>query len=728
MTSSSVSLQLTPERVARQPAPGMNAPIALAFTPDGGISFLFSEAGTLVRQLYRWDVTSGERSLLLEPAGAGSYSREEALRRERQRQYGQGITSYAWSQSGGTLLVPLSGEAHVRTAHDRQLRRVVEAPCIDPRLSADGTQLAFVRDGELYSIDLLLPDARPRRLTFDASPAAENDGPISNGLAEFAAQEELGRQHGFCWSPDGRFIAYEQVDASPIPLYPIVHQGEQAVDVETHRYPFAGAANVRWRLGFVRAQGGTTSWLAASSEAGGACGADAYLGRMDWTPDGALLVQLLARDQRTLELVRIEPLSERRTTLLTERAADWLNLSDDLRAVQAPGAPAEQYELIWSSERTGSRQLYLLDRNGRELRRLTPDDWPVDGVVAVDAARRLLYFAGSERPTERHLWRVSLDGGAPQRLSREPGVHGAVFARDHATYVETFHARDTPPRLTLRDASSGESLRELVSADRAEADALGLVPPELIEVGARDGTSLYGALWRARGGGADALRPLIIDVYGGPHVQQVTDSWALTANLRAQYLASRGFNVLALDNRGSARRGHAFEAAIWRQMGSIEVDDQVDGARYVAGLPGIDGARIGVYGWSYGGYMTLMSLLKAPDVFKAGVAGAPVTDWDGYDTAYTERYMETPQNNPDGYREASVLTHAAALRAPLLVLHGLLDENVHFRHTARLAAALNAAGKPYELAIFPNERHGPRDPTQRAALEQRIADFFARNL
>jgi dipeptidyl-peptidase 4 len=163
-------------------------------------------------------------------------------------------------------------------------------------------------------------------------------------------------------------------------------------------------------------------------------------------------------------------------------------------------------------------------------------------------------------------------------------------------------------------------------------------------------------------------------------------------------------------------------------MGSIEVDDQVDGARYVAGLPGIDGARIGVYGWSYGGYMTLMSLLKAPDVFKAGVAGAPVTDWDGYDTAYTERYMETPQNNPDGYREASVLTHAAALRAPLLVLHGLLDENVHFRHTARLAAALNAAGKPYELAIFPNERHGPRDPTQRAALEQRIADFFARNL
>ena len=719
--------ELTAERVARQPAPGMNVPVSLAFAPDGRVTFLYSEAGSLVRQLYAWDPATDERTLLLQPVEGGGYSREEALRRERQRQYGQGITSYFWSVRGGTLLVPLGGGIFVRTPFDRDLRRAADAPCIDPQLNADGSAVAFVREGELYSLDLVLPDAVPQRLTFDAAPARDGDQPVTNGLAEFAAQEELGRSHGFWWSPDGRFLAFEQVDASPVPLYPIVHQGENAVDVETHRYPFAGAANVRWRLGIVRAAGGAVTWLPLSSEQGGACGPDAYLARIDWTPDGALLVQLLSRDQRTLELSRVEPFSGAVESLIVERAEDWLNLHDDLRVVQQPDAPPDQYELLWSSERTGTRQLYLYGHDGHELRRLTRGDWPVDGVLAVDAARRLLYFAGSETPTERHLWRVPLDGGDPDRISREPGLHGAVFGRDCSRYVESFSSLTTPPTLALRD-TDGSTIRELYAADRSEADALALAPPELMTVTARDGTVLHGALWRARGTAVGEARPLIVDVYGGPHVQQVVNGWSLTAALRPQYFASRGFNVFALDNRGSARRGHTFEAAIGKRMGSIEVSDQVDGVRALAADPLIDTARTGVYGWSYGGYMTLMCLLKAPDVFKAGVAGAPVTDWDGYDTAYTERYMQTPQINPGGYRESSVLTHVGALAAPLLVLHGLLDENVHFRHTARLAAALNAAGKLYDLAIFPNERHGPRDERQRAALERRIADFFERNL
>jgi len=723
---------LTPERVARMPAPGMNIPTSLAFAPDGRLTFLYSAEGTLVRQLYAWDPQTGERSLLLEPGEDGTYSREEALRRERQRQYGLGVTTYAWAEAGQTLLVPLGGAIYVRRERAGDLRKVADAPCTDPQLNPDGTAVAFVRHGELYVLDLVLPDAVPERLTFDATPAVDGDQRVTNGLAEFVAQEELGRQHGFWWSPDGRFLAFQQIDHEPVPRYPIVHQGEDTVEVETHRYPFAGAANVRWRLGLVRARGGAVTWLPVSSADGDVCGADAYLARVTWAPDHRLLVQLLSRNQRTLALLRVDPLSGSRETLIVERADDWLNLHDDLRIVRTPDAPPDDYMLLWSSERTGTRQLYLHNRDGRELRQLTPGPWPVDGVVAVDPRKRLVYFLGSEEPIERHLWRVSLDGGAPERLSRRAGMHTAIFSHDCRYYVEMYTSLDTPPEITFHDteaATRADDTGRLVhAADRTEADALGLHPPEIVRVSARDGETLYGAIWRPPALEPGTRYPALVEVYGGPHVQLVANSWGLTVDLRAQYLASQGFVVFALDNRGSARRGHRFEAAIWRRLGTIEVMDQVDGARFLTSLPEVDGERIGVYGWSYGGYMTLMCLLKAPETFKAGVAGAPVTSWDGYDTAYTERYMETPQANPEGYREASALTHAARLRAPVLILHGLLDENVHFRHTARLIAALNASGKGYDLAIFPNERHGPRDPAQRAALERRIAAFFRAHL
>lgn len=720
---------LTPVRVAQMPAPGLNVPVSVAFAPDGRLSFLYSEEGTLVRQLYAWDAGTGERALLVEPPERAGISREEALRRERQRQYGQGITSYAWSEEGQTLLVPAGGALYVRTTAEGPLRLAADGPCVDPRLNRDGSAVAFVRGGELCVLDLIDPRAVPERLTFDASPSHDGDQPVTNGLAEFAAQEELGRQHGFWWSTDGRWLAFAHIDNSPVPLYPIVHQGEERIDVETHRYPFAGAANARWRLGVVRARGGAVTWLPVSSEDGGAAGADCYLARVGWTPDNRLLVQTLSRDQRTLALSRINPFAGSAEPLIVETAPDWLNLGDELRVVPTGGdAAPEAYELLWSSERSGTRQLYLYEASGVLLRQLTPGPWPVAAVAAVDRLRRLVYFLGAESPLERHLWRVSLDGSAPERLTEDAGFHGAVFSRDCARYVESFSSITRPPVLTLRDAASSAEVRRVFAADGSEAERLGLRPPELLTLDARDGETLYGAVWRPPTIESGVRYPLIVDVYGGPHVQQITNQWALTVAMRRQYLARQGFIVFTLDNRGSAGRGHPFEAAIHRHMGGIEVQDQVDGVRLLAARPEIDGGRVGVYGWSYGGYMALMCLLEAPDVFKAGVAGAPVTDWDGYDTAYTERYMETPRSNADGYRESSVLTHAANLRAPLLLLHGLLDENVHFRHTARLAGALNAADKPYDLAIFPNERHGPRDQAQRAALERRIAEFFARHL
>lgn len=749
-TQSAPSEALAPAVVARLPLPGFNVPVNVRFSPDGRlITFLYSADGTLSRQLWAFDPETGARELLVRPPGEGetdaNLSREEALRRERQRQRGFGVTAYAWSKTGETLLVPVRGAIYVQRGVSGTLRRVTDEtpPCLDPQLNHDGSMVAFVRAGELYSLDLLRDDAVPTRLTFDATAPSVGEQLVTNGLAEFVAQEEMDRASGFWWSPDGRFIALEQVDSSPVPPYTIAHQGEETYDTETHRYPFAGGPNVRVRLGVVRAEGGVVRWLPLAGVTDG----DGYLTRVDWTPDGQLLVQVMTRDQRRLELRRIDPFSGRTTALLSEESGDWLNLHHDLRCIArrdaAGRAVADDYQLLWASEQSGAKQLYLCGRDGRLVRQLTSGPWAVDAVLAVDEQHRLVYFAGSESPLEQHVWRVPLDEGEPHRLTVEPGMHSAVFSPERDRFVARHDALDTPPRLTLRTADGAELRPVFAEADPAVA-ALALQPPELVSLAARDGETLYGALyrppaprgpWRAAQGTRRSLPmepgrryPVLVEVYGGPHVQLVSNSWACTVDLRAQYLAQEGFIIFKLDNRGSARRGHRFESPIFGRMGGIEVQDQVDGVRFLAALPEADTTRVGVYGWSYGGYMTLMCLLKAPDVFKAGVAGAPVTDWDGYDTFYTERYMQTPQANPDGYRESSALTHAARLSGKLLLLHGMLDENVHFRHTARLIAALNEADKPYELALFPNERHGPRSPAQRAALERRLADFFTANV
>ncbi len=257
---------------------------------------------------------------------------------------------------------------------------------------------------------------------------------------------------------------------------------------------------------------------------------------------------------------------------------------------------------------------------------------------------------------------------------------------------------------------------------------LGLQVPELTTISTRDGVPLHAAIYNPPDIEAGRRYPLVVSVYGGPHAQMVTDTWGLTVDMRAQYLAQHGFVVLKVDNRGSANRGVAFEAAIARNLGSIEVKDQVDAVRAISQRPYVDGERVGIYGWSYGGYMTLMALLCAPELFRVGVAGAPVTHWDGYDTCYTERYMGLPQSNPDGYRQSSAITHAANLKGKLLLVHGMIDENVHFRHTGRLLGALAAEQKPYDLLLFPEERHMPRDARGLEYQERRVLGYFEENL
>jgi len=705
--------RLTLARVARFPPPGTRVPGSFRFTHDGRhLYFLHAEDRGTARVLFREEVESARREVVARPPTdrPEELSREETLRRERQRIQEKGITQYVVAEKADVVVFAYGGDLFlVRPGQDPLRLTATPDAEVDPRLSPDGTRLAFVRRDDLFVMDLAT--RAEVRLTEGAREG------VTHGVAEYIAQEEMDRPSGFWWSPDGSRLAYTEVDETGMPVYPIVHQGGPAWDVEPHRYPFAGGPNARVRLGILPADGGRTIWLDLAPG-----DQEFYLARVAWDRDGSgLLAQVESRDQKTLRLVRFDAATGEPTRLLEDRSESWIDLHDDLK-ILADG------RFLWSSERSGFRHLELRARDGALLRPLTSGDWPVDALAGVDEARGLVYFtAGKDNPLQRLLYRVPLDGGAIERVAGEPGFHAATFSPDGALFVDVHDSATTPPRVLLKEGS-GRTLRTIDANDDPEVKDLALRPPRFVTLRAADGTVLHGAIYAPPRPAPGRRYPAIVRVYGGPTDQTVKDSWDLTHDLRAQYLSEHGYVVFRLDNRGTIRRGKRFETALARHLGSVEVEDQTAGARYLASLPYVDGKRLGIYGWSYGGYMAARCLMMAPEIFRAAVAGAPVTDWEGYDTHYTERYMGTPRENPEGYRDSSLLPLASRLQGRLLIIHGMVDENVHFRHTARLIDALNAAQRPYELLIFPEERHLPRGEDDRRYLEERLVAHFDRVL
>ncbi len=706
------------EEIAKFPPPGMSVPVSFSFSPDDSLlTYLYGADGSPVRKLYALDTRTGESNVIQAAAEPESedLTIEEQLLRQRQRQLGRGIVRYFWAESGEVILIPAQSGVYMKDGADGQIRRVVSAedgPTLDPQLSPDGSQVAYVRDAEVYVIPTSGGEAR--QLTHGARGTGR-----THGLAEYIAQEEMHRLHGFWWSRDGSQIAFEEVDETHIPVYRIVHQGRDGTGEsaqEDHRYPFAGEPNARVRLGVVSTSGGNPVWMDIGDDD------DIYLARVDWIPDGSLRIQIQNREQTRLDLISFDTSTGEGVTLLTESSGVWINLHTMFR-------PLDSGRFIWASERSGFRHLYLYDGDGKLVRQLTDGDWAVDSVSGVDQDAGLVYFMGTkDGATERHLYSVPIEGGPISRLTPEAGTHLVTLDHSSSRYVDVFSDTSTPPTITLRSLRDGSVLQTIHSTDDPRVEELALTPPELVTIESRDGETLHGALYRPAPEFGPGPHPTVIYVYGGPHAQVVNNHWSMTCSMRSQYLRSLGYLVFCLDNRGSARRGLAFEGVIKNRMGGIEVRDQVDGVRWLIDSGLTDPERVGVYGWSYGGYMTLMCLARAANVFKMGVAGAPVAHWDGYDTHYTERYMGTPQSNPDGYEASSVLTHVDSIEGDLLIVHGLIDENVHFRHTARLINALIKARKPYELLMFPDERHMPRSQADRIYMEERIADFFERNL
>lgn len=620
-----------------------------------------------------------------------------------------------WFPDGRRLLVKVKGDLFVCPAGVGECRQLTATAAeeADPKLSPDGRSVSFRRAHDLWVAGVESGRARP--LTRDGGATRWN------AELDWVYPEELDLATAHWWSPDSRHIAYLQFDVSRQWIYPHADLLPLRAVAEPQRYPKAGAPNADVRLGIVPAAGGKTRWLdAVQGEPRGAGGDGSHLiARVHWLPDSsAVAVEKLNRIQNRLEL-RVAPLRGPGRTLLVEQDPHWVNLADGLTFLP------KSRRLLWTSERSGYRHLYLYRMDGTLEAQLTNGDWEVTEVACTDEDRGIVYFESTEQsPLERHLYQVALDGSGRRRLTTDAGTNSALMAPGCGHYLRSFSSFDEPPRKTLH-TNGGEQIDELDPPDRSVPEEYEILPQQVVTLATSDGETLYGRLLRPAGFQPSRKYPAVVLVYGGPHAQNVVNRW-FGADL-AQALGHAGFVVWQLDNRGTAGRGHSWETRLYRRFGRQELADQLEGMQHLLGMGFVDANRVGIHGWSYGGFMTLYAMLHAPDTFRAGVAGAPVTQWRNYDTIYTERYLGLPEENQEGYRLSSPLDDAARLRGPLLLIHNIQDDNVLFQHTLQMADALERAGKPFEMMIYPQKTHGVTGEAKKH-FYRAVVDFFTRRL
>ena len=613
--------------------------------------------------------------------------------------------SFQWSSDSKELLASVDGDLFLVRSNGKseQLTRTDEQE-EDPKLSPDGAHILYRSQSNLYLLNVA--KKKVQALTTNGSAT------LLNGQLDWVYPEELDLSTATWWSPDSKKVAFLQFEVAKEFVYPQTDLLGERAQPEPERYPQAGTPNAQVRVGVIDLDSGDTKWMDLGDTA------NTLIARVVWMPDSATLaVERLSRVQDKLELLFCDIRKGAARRVLKEESKTWINFTDNFFPLESGK------EFLWTSEAGpgGFRHIYRYSSKGELVNQITDGDWEVQGISAIDEAKQLIYFASSEaNPLETQLYSVSFNGGARKRLTAEEGSHTIHANFDGSAFIDIFSSFQSPPQALLKNAA-GEKVHVLTPPDDASAGEYTLLPAEIVQLKADDGVTLFGRLIKPANYQAGKKYPLIVEVYGGPGVQVVRNHWSGAS--WDQMMAQKGYVIFQLDNHGSSGRGHSFESPIFRELGTHEVADQKAGVEYLVKLGLVDPERVGITGWSYGGYMTLHSLLLAPDVFKVGVAGAPVTDWHNYDTIYTERYMGIPEQNSARYNVSSNVQNADKLRGKLLIVHNIEDDNVLFQNTMQMANALERANKPFLMQIYPQKTHGVSGPLRRP-LDEAMTQFF----
>lgn len=713
---------LTLERIYEGGSLAGSVPNQLRFSPDGAmLTFLKARSDERERaDLWTIDPVTGAEKMLVDTkaiGGTGELSEAEKMQRERLRVGGStGLITYQWTPDGKAIFAPLNGE-QLLVGVDGQVTKLPASATggLNPTVSPKGTALSYVKDGELFVAPIGGGKAgAPKQITTGASDT------VQWGVAEFVAQEEMDRMTGHWWSPNEDRLAVARVDESPVGIVSRAAIGADGTKVYNQRYPKAGTPNAIVDLYVMSPDDGNQVKVDLGSDK------DIYLARVNWSHDGkTLYVQRQDRLQKRIDLLAVDPATGKSNLVFSDTQPNFTNLSNDFKSLK-------DGSILWTSEKTGFRHIYKV--KGKNWTPLTKGDWVVQGILTVDEPRDRIYFQGNKDGVlEPQVYWVSLSkGGEPVRITETGFSNSATVPASGNSLIISRSSADQPPQVYLADRD-GKRIKWL-NENRVEGNhpyapykAAHLLT-EFGTIKASDGTPLHYKLIKPRGFDPAKRYPVYIYHYGGPHSRQVGNSWSAGTD---QYYAQQGWVVFTIDNRGSWDRGKKFEDQLYRKMGSVEVEDQMAGAKWLKSQPFVDPNRIGINGWSYGGYMTLKLLEAAPKGFyAAGVSGAPVTQWELYDTHYTERYMGLP-TGADGkaaYDAASALPNATKIATPMLLIHGMADDNVVFDNATAMMARLQRGNVPFDAMLYPGQTHRVGGPGVGLHLGKSIERFLNREV
>jgi dipeptidyl-peptidase-4 len=713
--------KITVERVFSDP--GLSGPLArgVQLSPDGKLVTWIQpkKDNQRVTDLWAADLAGGEPRLLIDAnslSGDGhTISEEEKTRRERQGIQTSGVVNYQWDEQGRAILVPVDGDLWLYDVAAGKARRLTDATSsgIDAKMSPRGGYVSFIRGDNL----VILPTAGgpEKALTTDGSELK------SWGTAEFIAQEEMDRSTGYWWSPDDTRIALTHVDQTGVDIVPRPDINAGGATIVNQRYPRVGRPNAVVDLYVMDAATGQRVKVDLGPNT------DIYLARVAWAKDGkTLYVQREARDQRRLDLLQVDPAAGKSAVILSQTSPHWVELSNDFR-------PLKNGDFLWTSEASGENHIYLYAHDGKLIRQVTSGDWPVDAIAGVDEATHTVFFGASkDTPIERRIYSVSYAAPKePKALTPAGGWWTGDVAKGGAALLGTYQDPKTPPRTGIFKLDG--SLIRWIEENRLGPDhpyypyLARLREPAYGVLKASDGQAMHWMMRTPPGFDPAKTYPVIVQVYGGPASALVARKWLNPAD---QLYLEAGYILFSLDNRGTPNRSVAFKTAIDRRMGQLETEDQLAGAAYLKSLPYVDGSRIGITGWSNGGFMTLLTLTAPDSPFAAGVAGAPPTDFRLYDTHYTERFMGTDADNHANYELADIDNRIGNLKpGAVMLIHGMADDNVTFDNTTRLMAALQAKDIAFETMLYPGLRHRAGwGPAQLRHRTEATLDFFNRKL